>query len=482
MDENFIKLSKYLSSIKDAVDSRFKKEVWLSAEISQMSLKKHLYLELIDTNPDNGIVLSKVRAIIWESNIGILKKFKRDTNGLDLITGLKVLVKSHAVFSELYGISIIISDINPEYTIGTNKLKKDEAIKKLKENNLYDKNKKVKLNNLIENIIVIASENAAGLNDFKMKIKSLVDCNILKVLYMDSVFQGQHSEEQLLTALTKTKKVCGSYKVDLIVLIRGGGAKSDLLWLDNYNVAEMVCEMPVPVITGLGHDEDVSLIDEISAFNAGTPSKCAHFIFDRNLLAVKKIEENWSAITNKTNKIITNHENLMDYSLNLTKKESKKIIEMKELDINSKYKALRIGVTNIFYRVENNFIENMNKIKSSSLFVCQIKNNELNSSFNFFKNTVSLSIDKKHILTGETFKFIGKNSINIINRFSEKIVFEYKNIVMAGPQKVLSLGYCFATDSKQQAITTADGAKEAKKFNIHFADDQILVSVYRPRK
>jgi exodeoxyribonuclease VII large subunit len=482
MNENFIRLSKYLSLVKEAVDTRFKKEIWLTAEISQLSHKKHLYLELIDTNPDTGIVLSKVRAIIWESNIGVLKKFKRDTNGLDLIVGLKVLIKAHAVFSELYGISLIITDLNPEFTIGTNKLKKDEAIKKLKDNNLYDKNKKVKLNNLIENIVVIGSENAAGLNDFKIKIKSLTDCNILKVMYIDSVFQGQHSEEQLLIALTKTKEICGSYKVDLVVLIRGGGAKSDLLWLDNYNIAEMVCEMPVPVITGLGHDDDISLIDEVSAFNVGTPSKCAHFIFDRNLLAAKKIEENWLTIKNKTSRIIINHEKLMDYALNLTKKESKKTIEMKEQEIKSKYKILKIGITNVCYKIESIFIENMNRIKSSSSFICQIKNNELDTAFNLFKSFTMLGIDKKYISAGETFKFIGKNSIALINRCSEKVVFEYKNIVMAGPQKVLSLGYCFATDSNQKAITTAEEAKESKKFNVHFSDNQILVSVYKPRK
>ena len=251
---------------------------WVMAEISELKENNagHCYLELIEKQPDDKNVRARVKAIIWSNRYRFLKAFFRDSTGETLREGLKILVKIKIEYHELYGLSLIISDIDPAFTLGEMALKRQLIINKLEQEGVFSMNKDLIFPLVPQRIAVISSKNAAGYSDFMNHLKSNSFGYVFYTALIEASLQGTETEHAVMNALDRIALNLDFF--DLVVIIRGGGSQTDLSWFDNYNIAYHITQFPLPVITGIGHEKDVSVTDMVAYMALKTPTAVADFI------------------------------------------------------------------------------------------------------------------------------------------------------------------------------------------------------------
>jgi exodeoxyribonuclease VII large subunit len=269
-----VPLSRLLGGVAAAVAQTFTEGVWTTAEVVRASTSKgHWYLELSERNSE-GDVLAQARAVIWARQAqSLLADFKRAT-GADLDAGIKVLVRARPVFKATFGFSLEVDAIDPSYTLGDLEAQKRDIRERLKREGLFDRNRRLPAPWDYASVLVIAPERAAGLGDFASDAKHLEAHGVCQFSYSYSRFQGEGAAGEIVQALTMGLRTwSGTSMPDALVIIRGGGSVNDLAWLNDYALARCVCECPVPVLTGIGHERDDTSIDEVAHRRFDTPSK-----------------------------------------------------------------------------------------------------------------------------------------------------------------------------------------------------------------
>jgi exodeoxyribonuclease VII large subunit len=284
------------------------------AEISELKENNagHCYLELIEKHPEEKNVRARVKAIIWSKRYRFLRAFFENATGESLREGLKILVKTKVEYHELYGLSLIISDIDPAFTIGEMAIKRQLVIKKLELEGVFSMNKEIKFPTAPQCIAVISSKNAAGYSDFINQLKSNSFGYIFYTALIESSLQGKETEQGIINALDRI--ALNSHLFDLVVIIRGGGSQSDLSWFDSYNIAYHVTQFPLPVITGIGHDKDVSVTDMVANKSLKTPTAVADFLIDSVNSAENHIIDIGSEIIDASQIIFEKNKNRIDAS------------------------------------------------------------------------------------------------------------------------------------------------------------------------
>jgi exodeoxyribonuclease VII large subunit len=266
--------------IRDSLYMSLPETFWVMAEISEIKENNagHCYLELIEKNPEEKNVKARIKAIIWNNRSRFLKAFFENITGQTLSEGLKVLVKAKVEYHEIYGLSLIISDIDPAYTIGEMAIKRQLIIKKLEQEGVFTMNKELPFPRVPQRIAVISSKNAAGYSDFINHLSGNSFGYIFNTTLFETALQGTETEESVINALDKI--AYNSHRFDIVAIIRGGGSQSDLSWFDSYNIAFHVTQFPLPVITGIGHDKDISITDLVANRSLKTPTAVADFLID----------------------------------------------------------------------------------------------------------------------------------------------------------------------------------------------------------
>jgi exodeoxyribonuclease VII large subunit len=302
--------------IRDSLYLAMPDVYWVMAEISELKENNagHCYLELIEKHPDEKNVRARVKAIIWSNRYRFLKAFFENITGESLREGLKILVKTKVDYHELYGLSLIISDIDPAFTIGEMAMKRQLVIKKLEHEGVFSMNKEIPFPAVPQRIAVISSKNAAGYSDFINQLKSNSFGYVFYTALIEASLQGEETEQSVISALDKI--ALRSNLFNLVVIIRGGGSQSDLSWFDSYNIAYHVTQFPLPVITGIGHDKDVSVTDMVANRALKTPTAVADFIIDSVAGAENHIIEISSEIIAASQIIIEKNKNRIESSGN----------------------------------------------------------------------------------------------------------------------------------------------------------------------
>ena len=269
-------LSELNTVIKATLELAFPEAVWVVAEISEIrcNTKGHCYLELVEREDEETI--AQIRANIWVYTFrNISSKFEKAT-GETLKQGMKVLLQVNVAFHEVYGLSLNVKDIDPTYTLGEMAKKKREVIERLTKEGLINLNKQIPLPLVPQRIAVISSETAAGYGDFINHIDdNPYGYKIFHTLYQ-SLMQGQEAEATFISALKQIRKHIKLY--DAVVIIRGGGSQIDLSCFDTYGFAVEVAKFPLPVITGIGHERDDTVVDMVAHTKLKTPTAVAEFI------------------------------------------------------------------------------------------------------------------------------------------------------------------------------------------------------------
>lgn len=269
--------------IKRVIALNFEEAIWIECEISNISeVRGQVYLDLIEKQEDTQDVVAQSRAAIWyKSNLFIKKKLK-DLYDSILTQGIKIKCKVEVTFHERYSMSLSIIDIDPSYTLGNLEMERQKIIEKLKAKGLFETNKQIQLTHTIREIAVISSSTAAGYIDFTNQLAKNGYGYKYQVTLFQSAMQGSNTESDVCDAIYKIKN--GYTKYDCIIIIRGGGSKLDLSFFDSYKIAETIASAEIPVITGIGHEIDLSVADLVAHTQLKTPTAVANFIIDRTLM------------------------------------------------------------------------------------------------------------------------------------------------------------------------------------------------------
>lgn len=265
--------------VKEALTLTMPDEYWVEAEISELrEVRGHCYMELVQKDPHNHIPLAKASAKCWKNRWAYLGPYFERTAGQTLRAGLKVRAKVYAHFHESYGFSWIINDLDPTFTLGDMARKRREIILQLKAEGVFDLQRELSLPLFAQRIAVVSSEQAAGYGDFYRQLKNNQLGLQFHVSLFPAVMQGEQTESSIVDALNRINSRIEDF--DAVVLIRGGGAISDLSSFDSLLLAENVANFPLPVITGIGHDRDESILDMVACIRVKTPTAAATLLVE----------------------------------------------------------------------------------------------------------------------------------------------------------------------------------------------------------
>lgn len=284
-DKNIQTLYELNQSIKNVLNNSFSNLLWVRAEVSDVRCNQngHCYLEFIEKDINGRNVIARIRGVIWSNTFKLLKAYFESETGQPFVSGLKVLVEVSVDFHEAYGMSLTVHGIDPSYTLGDQARNRQAIIKQLQEDGVIDLNKELQLSLPTNRIAIISSPTAAGYEDFLDQLKNNpYDFKFYTKLF-PAVMQGERTEESIISALERIYE--NSHLFDAVAIIRGGGATSELSSFDSYLLAASCAQFPLPIITGIGHERDDTVLDIVAHTRAKTPTAVAEFLTNQMLQA-----------------------------------------------------------------------------------------------------------------------------------------------------------------------------------------------------
>lgn len=357
---NSISLSELTGQIQAVIRQNFSNTIWVRAEISELRENGgHCYLELIEKESDSDHIIAKVRANIWSGTYRMLKPYFESSTGESFRAGMTVLVSVVVEFNGLYGFSLNIRDIDPVFTIGELAARRMEIIRQLEAEGIADMNKELSFPVLPQRLAIISSETAAGYGDFCDQLNANSRNYAFYPKLFPAIMQGMQAELSIIQALEKIYDHIDLF--DVVVIIRGGGATTDLSCFDSYNLALNCAQFPLPIIAGIGHQRDVSILDMVAHTSVKTPTAAAEFLISNLVEAEDMINEFAHQLSNFASKATKNEERRLEMT-RLRIKQAARTGFLKETNLLSTY-LIKI----------KNYVQNRMVHESSRLNLIQTK-------------------------------------------------------------------------------------------------------------
>ena len=329
MSVEALSLLQYNSRIKRLVGDPSVQACWVKAETSDLRVSRgHCYLELIQKN-ERGDTVARLGAVIWATTFMHLDKMFFDVTGKHLASGMAVMVKLNANFHEQYGLKAVINDIDPSYTLGDMERIRREIEARLKAEGIIDMNKQLPWGLAPQRIAVVSAKGAAGYGDF---INQLHNNELGLKFYtclFEAVMQGANCVPSVIAALDRIAAAESMF--DCVVIIRGGGSTSDLNSFDNYDLGAHIAQFPLPVITGIGHDRDVTIPDIVSKLHVKTPTSAAAFLVQCGVAQLERIKTLSDAVVNVSRDAVAQAREQLAYYGNYIPLAAQKLIETSNL-------------------------------------------------------------------------------------------------------------------------------------------------------
>lgn len=292
------------SLVREAIDELLPMSYWVQAELSECRESRgHCYMELVEKAADSNTPVARASAKCWRSTwTGVRSRFERIT-GQPLRAGQQVMLLVHAQFHEAYGFSWIVEDINPEFTLGDMARRRQEIIRQLKEEGIFDMNRELSLSLLCQRVAVISSASAAGYGDFCHQLENNSFGLRFYPILFPAIMQGEQVEQSVIAALNAIAEREDEF--DAVVIIRGGGGTADMSGFDTLALAENVAQFPLPVITGIGHDRDECVLDLVAHTRVKTPTAAAAFLVEHQAEVLALVEDYGERIVRSTTEVLS---------------------------------------------------------------------------------------------------------------------------------------------------------------------------------
>ena len=276
MEKEYIDLFEFQTRLKEGVESLFPKRLWLKAEISAIKARNggHCYLELSQSN-DSGLI-AKASAAIWSSRYRFIAPYFESVTGSPLQEGMSILVEVQPSYSQLYGFTLVVNDIDPEFSLGLKELERQKTIERLQKEGLMELQQELLMPYLPNKFAVISAEDAAGYRDFVRHIQENPYGFKVELDLFPALMQGKDCPGSIIEALDAVME--SQLEYDAVLILRGGGSKLDLACYDDYSLAAVIAQYPLPVLTAIGHDQDFHVCDMVANTYVKTPTALADFI------------------------------------------------------------------------------------------------------------------------------------------------------------------------------------------------------------
>lgn len=278
MEKEYISLSELLDAVKASVEGILPDRIWVRAEIAGLNRKQngHCYLDLSES--DRGSVVAKVRATIWASRWNYIEQYFRSVTHSTIDVGMEILARARVNFHPVFGLSLDIDEIDPDFTLGAGERKKQETIDRLTREGLMDMQKRLRLPLLPYSLAVISAPGAAGWGDFSKHLTENEYGFVFNVKLFEALMQGDGAPQSIISALDGI--VAGPERYDAVLILRGGGSELDLACFDDYSLAARIARCPLPVFTAIGHEKDYHVADMVANTFVKTPTALADLFLD----------------------------------------------------------------------------------------------------------------------------------------------------------------------------------------------------------
>ncbi len=458
--------------IKDTLAEALPGTVWVVAEISELKENRagHCYLELVEKDDASDEIIARARATIWSYTYRMLKPYFETTTGRSFSDGLKILISTTVEFHEAYGMSLNVKDINPIYTIGDLSLKRKEILDRLHNEGVFDMNRELPLPLVPQNIAVISSATAAGYQDFVEQLEANPYGFKFYHKLFEAFMQGNEAVPSIIAALERIFEYEDFF--DAVVIIRGGGAQADLSCFDDYDLAYFITQFPLPVITGIGHEKDETIVDLVAHTKMKTPTAVAEFLVAGLLRFSEHILGLQNSISQYAKDILTHEKLFIEKIASGVNVAGKLFLASKNRQlINSLYeiKSAIEGYTSQKTRQLDEIESSIRFASRSFITECGQK---LSSGIQDLKYGARHQVQKgNHLLENIGFKL--KNDVqNLVLKRGNKLTFWEKQIQLLDPEKTLKRGYTL-TLKDGEIIKSKKSLKKGDLVETRFSDGKV---------
>jgi len=274
--------------LDESIQQAFPSTYWVRAEIAQLTERGHCYLELVEKG-DRGTFAAKMRATCWSNTWQLLSAYFYQETGKRLEAGMQVLVEVSVTFHPVYGLSMNIQNIDPSFTLGDLARQRQLTLQQLEKDGVLEMNKSLSLPTVVKRIAVVSAEGAAGYGDFCHQLAENVYHLRFTTALFPAVMQGEQASRSIIAALGSIAENADEF--DCVAIIRGGGATTDLTCFDDYQLASHCAQFPLPILSGIGHTRDVSIVDMLVYQSLKTPTAVAEYLIDHNSQQLVRIDQ-----------------------------------------------------------------------------------------------------------------------------------------------------------------------------------------------
>lgn len=493
-----IRLAVLLSRISQAVVAALPNAEWVMAEIGALQERQqNIYLDLVEHDSE-GKEIAKTRGTVWKSVAGkLLAKFKEGT-GADLAAGIKVMVKVQAQFNGQYGLSLNILDIDPSYTMGDMAAKLRRIREALVKEGIYRANKKLDIPSDFFRVAIVSPEQAAGLSDFKQEANLLSGHGICRFDYYGAVFQGERAAGEILNAIAKALSAHETEPYDALVIIRGGGNIADLNWLNDEALARQICLSPLPVLAGIGHSTDSTILDEVACHSFDTPSKVVGHIVQTVVsitdtaqgyvdeilgtaekhasLAAQSIESEWRETRGNAAHALEKAEQQAGHNHAWVIQQAVTLVEAADSSMGRAYETVCASARAAIQQAETR-IEALHQ--SSVQGVTTVLERAEQDAAGYVDFTVMQTeaiLDRASRESGALWETSLQSAQDKANRAEEMARETIGQIIALGPMHTLTRGFAIVRAVEGGVVTSAEQAESKMHLEIQFKDGSIVVS------
>lgn len=449
----YIDLLTLQCNIKAALEGTFRQSVWVKAEISSLKVASvgHCYLELSQNGPRG--VTAKCRATIWSSRYYTISQHFRSVTGSPLAVGQEILALCQVSYHEIYGLSINITDVNPEFTLGAGEALRRQTIERLRREGLMDVQKRLRLGALPYRLAVVSAETAAGYGDFRRHLLENEYGFAYDPVLFPATMQGKDAPASIVAAMRSVES--SPLPFDALLILRGGGSDLDLACFDDYSLAVAIARFPIPVFTAIGHDRDNHVADMVANTSVKTPTALADLFVD----ATAREDERISSVENRLRVAFSSR------------------IEACDALVLSLEQRIT-GGANALLEKENHALEMLSRTMSSYLMNRLVT---LNYKVSNYESTIRSKVDSKLLTSDSDFEktrrrishaaalrlSAGENEVNMLET----------RIVMSDPRNILKKGYSMVLDSKGVKISSTGGRVPGDKISVMMPDGRMYCTV-----
>jgi len=448
-----VTLSGFLQPLANAVKS-VAISTWVTAEISDVQDKGHVYITLIETDAV-GVTVAKLKCSIWAGyKKKVISRFHDGTGGEKLRTGIKVLVLLKPSLSLSYGLGATIEDIDPSFTLGEAARLLIVLRDRLKSEGIYDNQRKFRTPTEYTRVAVLCPEDSASLGDFRSQADPLNDAGICRFEYFSAAFQGDRAAIEIVNSLRSIYRLHIYKPFDALVIIRGGGPQSDLSWLNEYKIADAITKMPLPVFTAIGHERDSTILDEVAHKSFHTPSKVILAIAEDIWKNTCDAQSDFDYIMSVAGFSVERATLNCDACLATVKEVSNRQVQVTKGNIES-------GISSVDSYAKK-------RISSTEQWLSRSRESIRGGA------TTALSVSSNNISTQRN--LVRDRSESAIQRVQDRLRESVEFVIGVGPGNTLQRGFVIAR-SKGKVITRKAHVESGDRVDLQFADGNLSATV-----